>query len=211
MVRAPQTIPAAELDTAWTRPPHDNIIRINSPEMLAEGPVKHRVAEWMEKSNMGPDEWKLEPIGDSPSKSYVLQILGHLPGAAKKARQALDALRMANGQWERLDVKTPGGATTQLYAQLDKSQQQNKVEALLRKASRAGRERHPGMQWRLLRSDGVLTANWKKVAKVSCPTREEVRIEFNRAALEQLGVEEDLLREAINGDGASTEEVRWSS
>lgn len=146
--------------------------------------------------------------GPLPSPRFVLSLEGQPQTAARRAAQALDKMRLGNGPGARQDAL--GGGPTPLYVHEDKSQQQLRVEALLRRAEHIIRDLLPGQQVRQLRREGVLAVGCRKLLRVVVPTHDEARLELNLAAT-ALDVDRSVVVGRMEGSAMDAEEVVWCS
>lgn len=211
MVQSPAPIDPAILDTAWDRAPNTAILRLNTPELAKLDDVQKVVKGWLD-DEFRAEQWDVVAVGGEPTKNFALRFSGAEPTASRRARKALDGMRRSDGTWRKLGVAGVDGASLPLYVHPDKSPQQNKIEALCRRAARAIKEVHPTMAPHLLRASGVVSVQWQKLLRIRAPTWHEAILEFNESAVASLRIDRQRVAAIIDVSGAAaTDFVEWTS
>lgn len=143
VVQRSDGVDQAVLDTAWERPPRLQMLRANCTDMLSLAELKKVVRDILEAANIDEGVVEVQPIGQEPSKNFVIDFAGHAQTGARRAQAVLDALRQGRGEWKKVFAKTLGGQQAQVYIQPDRSQRKSKEEAMLRKAAKVVKEMRP--------------------------------------------------------------------
>lgn len=203
----------AEYDVQWARAPLPYVLRLNSDDMVSRETLEPVVKQWMGDCNLADDMWKLIAPTPAPSRNFTLVLQGAPSIAARRASMAMAALWRPDGTWVELRAKAPSGSESRVYAGPDKSLQQSRIEAVLRRAAREVRRLRPELQTRQLKRDGILSCNWKKLLRIRAPSREETLYEWNESALAELDIPKRTLLEALKAgeDDAAAAAVVWSS
>lgn len=82
-----------DVDEEWSRVPHLHVLRGNAPEPVAMSEVERLVAELMGRAGLEAAEDELTTMGRSPAKSWSITMAGAPQTAARRARDAIAALR----------------------------------------------------------------------------------------------------------------------
>lgn len=203
----------ADYDVQWARAPLPYVVRLNADDFITKDKLEPAVKRWMEDSNVADDMWKLSAPAPAPGKNFTLVFQGAPSIAARRASAALAALRRPDETWVELKATSPAGVESRVYAAPDKSPQQSRIEAVLRRAAREVRRLRPDLQPKQLKRDGILSCNWKKVLRVRAPSREETVYEWSESALAEIGLSKRAVLEALKAgeEAASAAAVVWSS
>lgn len=131
--------------------------------------------------------------------------------AARRARAALASLRTPGGTWRRMACLAPAGHEVQIYFGEDRSPQQQKVEATLRRAQRALGSMHPFLEARQLRREGVLAIGWQRLMRIEAPTRDDLAVTWNNALVASLAIDKAAILALLQAPAGGAEGVRWAS
>ena len=88
--------------------------------------------------------------------------------AGRRAKKALDSLRLDNGSWTELFCKSPSGSSVRAYAGPDKNAKQMATERLSKKLLTSCKESFDATTWASSKRDGIVTLDGLRIVKV-CP------------------------------------------
>ena len=100
---------------------------------------------------------KYDLSGPNVGRNFSIKCRGSDGLGARRAKKALDQLRLSDGTWREMAATSPTGTTVRLYLSEDKSPKQIKVEAGGRKLFRAVQASVPGHQCNLNRREGAVS------------------------------------------------------
>lgn len=191
-----------ELDDAeWSRLQHRHVLRANRGTMISFQSAQAAIA--------GAFEDVADPTNYSGAdqkgslRQWTIEFTGPHSTAARRAQKALQVQRTAAGTWRRVDALAPDGAYEQVSVSADASPQQLRVEQAGRRIARSLCERLPrAMGAPMVRREGAVAVEWKRVARLGSPRRgEDVVVEWNAEAIEKLGSALEEAKQAVADSG----------
>ena len=140
------------------------IIKINSRKPIGYEFLKKAANEWLDPAFA--DLYKIQGQTAELVKSITVQFTGIPVVAAKHVDRALRSLRSGDGSWTQLTAKDEAGETVNIYAGPDKSNKQLRTEIEGKKLNSIFQNLYPSTKFHLLRREGVISINFKKLARV---------------------------------------------
>ena len=153
------------------------IIKINSRKPVGHEFLKKAASDWLDPSFA--DLYKVQGETAELIKSITVQFKGIPVVAAKHVDRALRSLRRDDGSWTQLTAKDEAGESVNIYAGPDKSSKQVRTEIDSKKLHTIFQQLYPGTKFHLLRRDGVISVNFKKLARVVPQPDKETIIEWD--------------------------------
>ena len=118
--------------------------------------------------------------------------------ASRRAKKCLDLLHNADGSWKPLEIRGPTGRTVKRFASADKSDKQLAVEQASKKLSKAIANLHKDRSVHCLKRQGVVTMDWKRLAKVDVNSYREVQIQWNTLVITEYNIDKAAVRTAFD-------------
>ena len=185
-----------------------DLIVVKARIMDAVTPEAARVAVRgiVEEMGMKDDEMKIE--GKDLDKGFTFRFAGCIAMAARRARKFMQ-LQRDGGEWRELVAKTPDGAESKMYVDVDKSKKQIKMEMMGRRLRKVLKEKFPARDFFNRRRDGTVSTDWTPLARVVVVGPEAHKIEWNMKLAGELGIDKDMVSEKVeasvpNRDGGVT-------
>jgi frataxin-like iron-binding protein CyaY len=201
------TIAEVQQNSAFDRDLDGTILRVDTHQKteMALASVTAAVTAWMEEANLGPE--RFEVLGQPLGNSFVVKFAGDRPLATKRAASAMAALRRPDGSWLDLRAVDADDKQIRLYVNADKNGRMVRMEREGKKLQRAIQEGSPAAKVVFLRRDGVISFNFKAVAKIEVSPDGPTKLLWNERTSKDSGIDQNEVTRKFN---ESASEPVWT-
>ena len=155
-------------DTLFDRLPAPQVIRLNTESLVSLQAISSMVNTWFADASLEPKNFSIQG-GPSPlSRNFRITLKGEEGLAGRRAKKALDTLRLENGSWTELFCKSPSGSSVRAYAGPDRNAKQMATERLAKKLLAGCKGSFDSSTWACSKRDGIVTLDGLRIVKV-CP------------------------------------------
>ena len=182
------------------------IVKINSAKPIGHEFLKKAATEWLDKDFA--DKYAIKGATAEPIKSINVQFTGNALAAGKLVDRALLSLRRPDGSWTQLSAKDEAGATVNIYAGPDKSAKQIRTEVDSKKLHGILKDLYPTVAFRLQRREGLISSQWKPLARVLPQPGGLSIVEWNFELAATLSIDKEQVSSSFRSHGESTS-TKW--
>ena len=203
---------ATEIDGTFDRAPDPTVIRLSTKELISPEAARDALRPWFEEADIGNDAWEVIPTGGGGiSRHLVVSLKGQPNLAARRVRKLLDLRRLPAGGWKpNPQVRTPIGRNIEIFASPDKNMKQVRTELGTKRLHRALTEAAAGKPLHHNKRSGVVSIDWKPVAKLEAKPNDDFAIQWNAPTVAALGIDKQLVLDKFNADGPTSSGIEWS-
>ena len=192
----------------WSRDVDGTILVVRCTKMVSKGDVSSAVLPWLSECGFDDKEFKWE--GPNVGKRFCVRFNG-LPVVAKKAvGHCLKRLRKQDGTYWNFEVQAADQSTCPLSVSGDKNARQIAVETSSRRLERAIKANYTHIPLFRDKISGIITSSWKDVVRVDPrPNKEETKLLWNNKAVQELGIDTNLICRKFRDTLPQREETIW--
>ena len=206
---APRT---TEVDGTFDRSPDPTVIRLPAREFISPAAACEALRFWLDEAEIGDDSWEVFPTGGGRiSRHFIVSLKGQANLAARRVRKLLDLRRLPAGGWKpNPQARTPSGRMIEIFASPDKNMKQIRTELATKRPHRAMTDIVVGKDIHHNKKSGVVSIDWKPVAKVEAKPNDYFTITWNAPVVHDLGINRQLIPDRFNADGPTSSGIEWS-
>ena len=203
---------ATEVDGTFDRAPDPTVIRLSAKELISPDAAREALRPWFDEAEIGADLWDVFPTGGGGiSRHLVVSLKGQANLAARRVRKLLDLRRLPAGGWKpNPQARTPAGRMVEIFASPDKNMKQIRTELAAKRLHRALSVLTVGKDIHHNKRSGIISIDWKPVAKVEAKPNDDFSITWNAPILTDLGINKQLVLDKFNADGPTSTGIEWS-
>jgi len=183
------------------------IVKAKVVDAVSSTAARDAVRDVLETMGLKEDDVKI--IGRDLDKSFTLRFAGSAATAARRARKFM-SLQREGGEWKQLVAKTPDGAETKMYVDVDKNRKQIMTEMMGRRLHKVLKEKYPARDFFNRKKLGTVTVDWTPLARVVITSPEVHKIEWNLKLADELGIDKTGVSERLEASLATQENgITW--
>ena len=183
------------------------IIDINAEKRVGYEHIKKTVVEWLDQDFK--ELFKFLGESAAPTKNVKVQFTGNTLTAATRVDKALRSLRSDDGTWTRLVARDEENQPVKLFEGPDKSKKQIRTEMESKRLRDLLRGLHPAQNFHVLRREGIISSNWKQLARVIPVAEGESVIEWNYAVVAELEIDREAAVRSFRSSTKTSTQVQW--
>ena len=174
------------LTADWDRPVDTSIFTVRAKEDVPKQDIVTELRPWLAAAGFTiGEDYEIE--GMALGKRFIERFMGVMGAAERKVAAAHNALRDQHGTWRSFAIRAPGNRRVDVFVSVDKNRGTVVRETSTKKV-RAALSEKLGKAVHADRDTGICSIQWEPVAKVIVSPTEPVRVQWNLAALADLGV-----------------------
>eukprot|EP00959_Pyramimonas_sp_CCMP1952_P392161 8217587-Pyramimonas_sp.AAC.1 len=131
----------------WDRQPNPTVLIASLSEMASKEKVNA-------EAGVAENQYKL--VGDSPSRKYVIQMLGNGDAAQRKVRAARRALKRDAQNWRQFETDAAPGGRAKILVGLDKPARQIRTEVQTKRLAPFAKDQLPNKRIKHDRAKGIV-------------------------------------------------------
>ena len=216
-------VPPSRGDGQWDRDADGTVFRLSAGTTVACAQVEKVMEQLAQEAGLARSKDGAavftcntkNPFG----KSFLFQSDGVPSVGARNIRQIWETLRGEDGVWKEMHVSAPDGSQVRVYCSLDtspKTAAEQRIGKLFTKFLKSS-PKFERRQVDFHKRDLAVLVDWRQVARVACPSRDQQNLLVNSEALGHLQITKEeileLFQQAIRegGAGGGASQVRWES
>lgn len=183
------------------------IVKARVVDAVTPSAARDAVRDILETMNLKENEVKID--GRDLDKSFTLRFAGCPATAARRARKFM-TLQKEGGVWKQLVARTPDGAETKMYVDVDKNRKQIMLEMMGRRLHKVLKEKYPARDFFNRKKFGTVTVDWTPLARVIVTSPEGHKIEWNLKMADELGIDKVGVSEKFEASVSTQENgITW--
>ncbi|CAK0848942.1 unnamed protein product [Prorocentrum cordatum] len=191
----------------WDRQPDPTVLIASLSEMASKEKVNAELSEWLSEAGVAKNQYKL--IGDSPSRKYIIQMLGNSDAAQRKVRAARRALKRDAQNWRQFETDAVLGGRAKIFVGLDKSARQIRTEVQTERLASFVKYQLPNKRIKHDRAKGIVFID--SIPAITAQTGDSFesksRLLWNYTAVTSQGVDQKALQDTFNATFNAVEVV----
>jgi hypothetical protein len=195
----------------WDEPADGTILELNTENStpITKDAAKEGITKWLSDSGIAEEGWSLE--GEELDRRFKIRFKGEVGYATLRARKAYGTIRCGDGTYRQLTACTPtDSSSVKLYIKPSQNAKERKLERDAKRLFKALQPRLQGKKVSWVKREGTISVDWRLVARVQVYAGDEPStLQFNMAAMRDLGLEKNVFAEAFSNIG-SNNKVAWS-
>ena len=217
-------VPPSRGDGQWDRAADGTVFRLSAGATVARAQVEKIMEQLAREAGLARNKEEGAPVFTCNTKnpfgkSFLFQSDGVPSVGERNVRQIWESLRGSDGVWKEMHVSAPDGSQVRVYCSLDtspKTSAEQRIGKLFTKFLKSS-PKFERRQVDFHKRDLAVLVDWRQVARVACPSRDQQNLLVNSEALGHLQITKEeileLFQQAIRegGAGGGASQVRWES
>jgi hypothetical protein len=200
------TAEAANQQRRWNDKADPTTLRLNihDHQLCTKDSMVAGISKWLDDGNFTLGEHvHLVGNGNSLASNWTLKFTGDEVEGDRRARKAIQCLKISATEWNQLYVRLPNGNQARIYISPDKNELQLKTEQSGKRLLEAAKAVHPGKEWHLIRRMGIVTVGWDRVALAVPTSNANTEIQWLHATADSNEIDREAVVQKFNQLSAS--------